>query len=567
MLALAAGYARRAVVDSDQFANRATAALRGPERPRADRRPVTDESCWRRSPTCSPRGRSSSRWPPGVVGGGAFAGLFRAAVRDVHRAVFDRDQDTVTLTLRDVGTVLAGALAGGAPGAGRRAPARRRRSACSSATSAPSSGDLVRCGRPHPAARRGCCSPWPWRAPPGRWRCRRDRRATTVALGRRVAAAGRRARGRLRARPLRWRSARSRARRSATPRRRCGTRSSATCAPRLVLAGVAAPSSRPRRRRCSGRSTSRRRCAAPRARSRRRARRGRRCASLRGAALIAAGLVAPARAATPCCARRSTLAGVLPVYAAVTSELLRLIYRPRPAAPERPEHAPRRRRPLIAAAVGAVLVGGARRGVRRLGRRRRPPRPPAGPCNGHAELCDRPLDEVALPATHNSMSVAAAGLVLGRCRSARSPTSSTTAIRGLLIDTHYADRLPNGRLRTVLRQRGRAAAQRAEQDGVSPEARRRRAAAARAGLGFRGEGERGMYLCHTFCELGATPLATCSSDIHDFLVANPGEVVVVVNQDYVTPAGLRRRRRATPGSSRYAFTPPPTGAVADAAAR
>ena len=28
-----------------------------------------------------------------------------------------------------------------------------------------------------------------------------------------------------------------------------------------------------------------------------------------------------------------------------------------------------------------------------------------GACDGHAELCDRPLNEVALPATHNSMSV------------------------------------------------------------------------------------------------------------------------------------------------------------------
>jgi hypothetical protein len=44
-----------------------------------------------------------------------------------------------------------------------------------------------------------------------------------------------------------------------------------------------------------------------------------------------------------------------------------------------------------------------------------------------------------------------------------------------------------------------------------------------------------MYLCHTFCELGATPLEPVLRDLHDFLVANPNEVVVVVNQDYVTP--------------------------------
>ena len=54
-------------------------------------------------------------------------------------------------------------------------------------------------------------------------------------------------------------------------------------------------------------------------------------------------------------------------------------------------------------------------------------------------------------------------------------------------------------------------------------------------LGFQGEGERGMYLCHSFCELGATPLDSVLDDLRTFLVANPGAVVVVINQDYVTP--------------------------------
>ena len=60
-------------------------------------------------------------------------------------------------------------------------------------------------------------------------------------------------------------------------------------------------------------------------------------------------------------------------------------------------------------------------------------------------------------------------------------------------------------------------------------------------LGFEGEGERGMYLCHTFCELGATTLSSVLDDMHDFLVAHPAEVVVVINQDYVDAQGLRRR--------------------------
>ncbi len=154
-------------------------------------------------------------------------------------------------------------------------------------------------------------------------------------------------------------------------------------------------------------------------------------------------------------------------------------------------------------------------------------------CNGHAELCDRPLDEVALPATHNSMSVPCpAGS--RRCRSARSPGQLEDGIRGLLFDTHYADRLANGRTRTYFgtREKARRAI---EHDGVSQDSVEA-ALRLRARLGFRGSGERGMYLCHTFCELGSTPLADVLEDIHRFLVTHPGEVLVIVNEDYVTPA-------------------------------
>ena len=45
-----------------------------------------------------------------IIGSRAFTSLFRSAVRDVHSAVFHRDADSVTLTIADVGTVLAAAL-------------------------------------------------------------------------------------------------------------------------------------------------------------------------------------------------------------------------------------------------------------------------------------------------------------------------------------------------------------------------------------------------------------------------------------------------------------------------
>ncbi|MEP6953491.1 MAG: hypothetical protein ABI950_05450, partial [Solirubrobacteraceae bacterium] len=166
-------------------------------------------------------------------------------------------------------------------------------------------------------------------------------------------------------------------------------------------------------------------------------------------------------------------------------------------------------------------------------------------CNGHAALCGRRLDEIALPATHNSMSAPLPGW-----KSAEQERSIggqlQDGIRGLLIDTHYGDRLDNGRVRTVL---GDRVAQ--GEDGVSAE----QAAAAerlRGRVGFRGKGMRGMYLCHSFCELGATPVADGLRDVHDFLVTHPGDVVVVVNQDYVTPSDFVRAL-GDAGLTRYVF--------------
>ena len=158
--------------------------------------------------------------------------------------------------------------------------------------------------------------------------------------------------------------------------------------------------------------------------------------------------------------------------------------------------------------------------------------PAKGPCNGHIELCERPLDEVALAATHNSMSVPLPGWFSSQ-QDRPIGDQLRDGVRGLLFDTHYADRLPNGKVRTFFGSPEQLRTQ-AKLDGVSNDA----VAAAkriRDRLGFEGEGERGMYLCHSFCELGATRLDSVLDDLHTFLVANPGAVVVVINQDYVTP--------------------------------
>jgi hypothetical protein len=50
-----------------------------------------------------------------------------------------------------------------------------------------------------------------------------------------------------------------------------------------------------------------------------------------------------------------------------------------------------------------------------------------------------------------------------------------------------------------------------------------------------GDGKRSIFLCHRFCELGATSLARGLGQLHDFLIAHPDDVVIVVNEDYVKP--------------------------------
>src|ERR671915_971034 len=110
VLALVAGYARRAAVDSDQFANRATAALRDDSVRALVAERITDDVVLENAADLTAARPIIQSAASGIVGSRAFTGLFRSAVRDVHRALFDRDRDTVTLTVADVGTVLAAAL-------------------------------------------------------------------------------------------------------------------------------------------------------------------------------------------------------------------------------------------------------------------------------------------------------------------------------------------------------------------------------------------------------------------------------------------------------------------------
>ena len=110
VLALVAGYARQTVVNSDQFANRATAALRDDSVRSLIAEKITDEVVLKNQADLVAARPIIESVASDIVGGRAFTELFRKAVRDVHRSLFKHDKDTVTLTIADVGTVLAAAL-------------------------------------------------------------------------------------------------------------------------------------------------------------------------------------------------------------------------------------------------------------------------------------------------------------------------------------------------------------------------------------------------------------------------------------------------------------------------
>src|SRR5215207_878977 len=539
-----AGYAERALLDPDQFANRATAALQDESVRIRITTEITDGLVLANAEdllTARPiiQGVASE-----VVGGAAFRPLFRAAVLDVHRATFEGERDTVTLTVADAATVVEAALEELRPSlaAQIRDDARLtvlRRDIDDRAAALARFADQIGLLAPMLAALALALAAAGIALAP-------DRRLAVARLGAGTAAAGIAiviGYGVARAIALEQVSgAEDRAAGGAiwdaflADLRTAGWVLAGSGA---VLAAAASSLLRPveiepvlgRLRRWAASEPS-----SPA------------LVAVRGIVLVVAGGLVVAR---PDAALEllATLAGVYLVYAGV-GVLLRLVYRPerRDAARERP----RIGRRLAVAGIAALAIAGAWTAFAAGGGASEPAPAVAG-CNGHGELCDVPLDELVLPATHNAMSAPGPGWFSSQ-QDAGIADQLDDGIRGLLIDTHYADRLANGRVRTDLSGGpGRVVAE----DGVSDEA----FAAAlriRERLGFRGDGERGMYLCHSFCELGATPLAEGLDAIHDFLVTHPAEVLVVINQDYVTSrdfvTALGQARLAE-----LAYTPPANG--------
>ncbi len=130
-------------------------------------------------------------------------------------------------------------------------------------------------------------------------------------------------------------------------------------------------------------------------------------------------------------------------------------------------------------------------------------------CNGHVDLCNLRLDEVALAGTHNSMSSSDLGWELANHGSAI-PAQLDGGIRALLIDVQQW-----------------TAASDLDSFSNDPAARD----IAEAALAGSDAPEDGLWMCHKLCQLGGTPFRDFLGDLSAFIETHPDDVVVVVIQD------------------------------------
>jgi hypothetical protein len=244
------------------------------------------------------------------------------------------------------------------------------------------------------------------------------------------------------------------------------------------------------------------------------------------------------------------LAGAYLIYFGTGELLLMLQPRDRPAE----EQAKARRRSLvrtgvIAAGAIAVVAISILVVTGREGPRGGATTPRSG-CNGSPELCDLRLNEVVFAGTHNSFSAADSGdwFIANQLRTIDRQLAD--GIRLFLIDLHWGVADKRGQVLTDFDAEGRNRNKVAKALPPATLAAAQRLAG-NVGIGPETGGEREVWLCHTVCELGATRAADTLVDIREFLDDNPGEVVILFIEPYVSPSDIESTFEAA-GLDRYA---------------
>jgi hypothetical protein len=155
-------------------------------------------------------------------------------------------------------------------------------------------------------------------------------------------------------------------------------------------------------------------------------------------------------------------------------------------------------------------------------------------CNGHAELCDRPLDEVVFAGSHNAMASADRSF-LSAMQDLTMTDQLEAGVRALLIDAHHWERPEdtNGFL-----------------DSLPPET----AEGLRPLLEGANPVRPGAWWCHALCRMGAQPLDDGFREIAGFVKQHPDEVLVIVIEDYVTRSEIDESVRRA-GLAPFVYTP------------
>ncbi len=153
-------------------------------------------------------------------------------------------------------------------------------------------------------------------------------------------------------------------------------------------------------------------------------------------------------------------------------------------------------------------------------------------CNGFDALCDVPFDQVVIPASHNSMSIADGSWFLAE-QPKDMVASLDDGIRGLLVDTWYGQPTADGGALTADESVAAAEAELTATYGADVVASIRRTIDRVRRAEPSGPVE--PYFCHTVCEIGSEPMAPVMERLNTWMDSHPRDVVVLFIQDTVTP--------------------------------
>ena len=551
VVALLAGilfsYASHVLFDADEFADRVSAALAEDAVKDEVARRITDDVVLNAEADLIGFQPIIQSAAAEVVGSEPFRGLVRAAVADLHGALFERDKDTVVFTLRDIGTVLSSAAAQFAPEAAKKIPDNADAKVLSSkppqwALDLANVADDVKVAGPAMLAlalllaAASIATATEWRRAVGWMGAGAAVGAVLLVIAQEILRAGL-------------------VRKTGDPDAQAAAgaiwdvflndlRTSLIflAAIGAVVAGAARALVEPRFAGDFIRKAWAIAITVPEHPWLR---------ALRAVCLIVAGILVIAE--REAFIDLAVLAGGIFLVYVGASELLRMLAGPDAQhAPERERRQPPSRRAAATGAVVVVLIG-ATVFVFLSSGGADAPASAKGLCNSSREFCDRTLDEVTLAATHNSMSAAGQTDYLFPQQDAPIPDQLDDGIRGLFIDAHYGVEKGGAvatDLSSVDSSERKAYAKEIGEEGLDAALRIRN----RIG-GFSGGGERRVYLCHRFCELGALDAEKTFGDIRDFLVLHPGAVLVITVEDYVQPQDLVAAVEAS-GLSDYVYKGP-----------